>query len=312
MLVSNLLLLSNLSFSQSKLKPIASLKHEEDLLFQNAAFSPEGNRLVSVGSKGMLYLWDVAQDYPVSLKQVHKGTVLACAYSKDGKFIVTGGDDKTIKILKTTDLEVVKSLDGLPAPVKDLAMAGNRLVALLQNNEVRVFNTDTWQPVGKPRVGAHDSRIVFSNSGDRFYVWFASRIYSISAKDGELIQMFNTNYATPKDLAISADDQYLAVGFGQADEILRIYNTKDMSLVKSVKNNGKGDYATGLSFFHNSNKLLYHSQADNSNKIFDLEKGTNTSVLKSNGAAKTSISKDDSKVILSAKAAKAIQLMSVI
>ncbi|RNI23006.1 WD40 repeat domain-containing protein [Rufibacter latericius] len=305
-------LVADLSFSQTKLKPLALLKHEENQLFQNAVFSPDGSRVVSVGNQGMLYLWDPSQTFPVTFKQVHQGTALSCAYSQDGKYIVTGGEEKSIKVLLSRDLSEVKTLAGLPAKVREVAMTGNRLVALLQNNEIRIYNTDTWERVGKPRYAASNSKIIFSNKGDRFYAWFSSRIYAISAADGELIQVFNTNYATPTDLAVSSDGQLLAVGFGQANEILRIYDAHDFKQLKAVKKNGAGDYANGLSFFHNSNKLLYLSNAGNPNlMIYDVDKGTNTSVSKGSATARTSISKDDSKVILAPKSINSIQLMSI-
>ncbi|MBC3541112.1 WD40 repeat domain-containing protein [Rufibacter sediminis] len=305
-------LLSTVAVGQTKVKPLALLKHEENMMFQNAVFSPDGNRLVSVGNQGMLYLWDASQTFPVSFKQVHNGTALSCAYSEDGKYIVTGGEEKSLKILLARDLSLVKNITGLPARVREVSMTGNRLVALLQNNEIQIYNTDTWEKVGKPRYAAKDSKIVFSNQGDRFYVWFSTRINAISAKDGELLKVFNTNYATPTDLAISSDDQLLAVGYGQADEILRIYDTNDFKQVKAVKKSGAGDYASGLSFFHHSNKLLYQSNAGTPNlKIFDLDRNTNTSVSKGSASARTSISKDDSKVILAPRAVNSIQLLSI-
>ncbi len=313
LLIGCFCLASHFSFSQTKLKPLALMKHEENLMFQNAVFSPDGNQFVSVGNQGMLYLWDVNQSYPVSFKKVHEGVALSCAYSKDGKYIVTGGEEKSIKIIQASDLSVVKTITGLPAKVRELVMSGNRLVALLQNNEIQVYNTDTWQRVGKPRYAAKDSKIVFSNRGDRFYVWFSSRINIFSSKDGELIKVFNTNYATPTDMALSPDDLFLAVGFGQADDIIRIYDTDDFKQVKAVKKNGSGDFANGMSFFNNSNKLLYNSNAGNSTvKVFDLENGKDTPVLKGTSSNRISISKDDSKVILGPKASNSIQLMSVI
>jgi WD40 repeat protein len=306
-------LAASASYGQSKLKNSIELKHHDDLRFQSAVFAPDGNRLVSVGNKGMVYLWDADQNFPVGFRQVHKGNVVACAFSRDGKYIVTGGDDKTIHILQQgKDLQVIKSIEGLPAPVREIAMNGKRMVALLQNNEIRLYNTDTWERVGKPRYAANNSRLVFSNSGDRFYYWFASRLYSVSAKDGHQLKLFNTNYATPTDLAISADDKYLAVGFGQADEILRVYATRDMSLVESVKKNGPGDYASGLAFFHHGPKLLYYSRSASTNlKILDVEKGTNTGVAKISDLGTTSISKDNSKVVLASKQSNYLQVMAV-
>ncbi|WP_181307143.1 WD40 repeat domain-containing protein [Rufibacter sp. XAAS-G3-1] len=288
------------------------LKHENDLQFQDAVFSPEGNRLVSVGNKGVVYLWDVSQTYPVSYKQVHEGTAFACAYSKDGKYIVTGGEEKSIKILKANDLSLVKTIDGLPAQVREIAMTGNRLVVLLQNSEIQIYTTDSWTKVGKPKYAAKDAKILFNHKGDRFYTWFSSRISVYSAKDGQLLKVFKTNYATPTDLALSKDDKYLVVGFGQANEIMRIYNASDFKHIKSVKKSGAGDYASGISFLHNSNKVLYQSNAGIPNlKIYDLEKDRHTTLSRGNAAERTSISKDDSTVLLTPKASNSIQLMSL-
>ncbi|ALJ00142.1 hypothetical protein DC20_15640 [Rufibacter tibetensis] len=292
---------------------MALLKHEESLMFHDAVFSPEGNRLVSVGNQGMLYLWDPTQSFPVSFKHVYKGTALSCAYSQDGKYIVTGGEERSIKVLLAQDLSEVKSITGLPATVRKIAMSGNRLVALLQNNEIHIYNTDTWEKIGKPRYAAKDSKIVFSSKGDRFYAWFSSRIYAISAKDGELINVFNTNYGIPTDLTLSTDDRLLAVGYGKADEVIRIYDTGDFKQVKAVKKNGAGDSATGMSFFHNSNKLLYLSNAGNPNlKVYDLDNGTHTSVLKGSATDNTSISRDNSKLILAPRGLNSIRLMAII
>lgn len=300
------------SFAQTKLKPLVLLKHEEDLKFQDADFSPEGNRLVSVGNKGAVYLWDVSQTFPVSYKQVHEGTALACAYSSDGKYIITGGEEKSIEILRANDLTLVKTIEGLPAQVREVAMSGNRLVVLLQNSEIQIYAADSWTKVGQPRYAARESRVLFNHKGDRFYTWFSSRISVYSAKDGQLLKVFKTTYATPTDLAISRDDKYLVVGFGQADDIMRIYHLPDFKQIKAVKKSGSGDYASGISFFHNSNKLIYQSNAGISNlKVYDLEKDRHSSLSRGNPVVRTSLSKDDTILLLAPKASNAIQLMSV-
>jgi WD40 repeat protein len=77
-------------------------QHRERFVLQgyepmtHAAFSPDGKQLVTTGSKGSLYFWDVSNGkLLLFLYKAHTANISQVAFSPDGKFLVTASDDKT-------------------------------------------------------------------------------------------------------------------------------------------------------------------------------------------------------------------------
>jgi WD40 repeat protein len=82
-------------------------------------WSPDGKRLVSASYDRSLKVWDVAGGKMLveckaykekAFEKGHSGGVYCVAFSPDGKFLASGGDDKTIKIWNSADGSVVREL----------------------------------------------------------------------------------------------------------------------------------------------------------------------------------------------------------
>jgi WD40 repeat protein len=79
---------------------------------ERAILSPDGRRVLTVGSEGRAILWDAETGAEVRRFVGHKGPVFAAAISPDGRLVATGGDDKTARIW---DLESGRQLASLRA-----------------------------------------------------------------------------------------------------------------------------------------------------------------------------------------------------
>ena len=66
---------------------------------RSAAFSPDGQRIVTASADKTARVWDAATGKPIGepLKG-HEGAVKSAAFSPDGKRIVTASLDKTARI----------------------------------------------------------------------------------------------------------------------------------------------------------------------------------------------------------------------
>ena len=100
-----------------------SMKDHHTNFVQGVAFSPDGERLVSVGSDRKIFLWDGKTGDLVSQVEdkdnSHKGSVFGVSWSGDSKKFVTASGDQTVKVW---DLESQKCAQtwsfGEPASVR--------------------------------------------------------------------------------------------------------------------------------------------------------------------------------------------------
>jgi hypothetical protein len=91
------------------------------------AFSPDGGRLVTAGAGASLdipwlldntaILWDLRTGQPLVKLQAHANTVVAVAFSPDGKSLATGGADNTVRIREAFPWRAEDYLNQSSAPV---------------------------------------------------------------------------------------------------------------------------------------------------------------------------------------------------
>jgi WD40 repeat protein len=128
---------------------------------ERAVLSPDGSRVLSVGSEGRAILWDGATGAELRRFAGHKGPVWAGAISPDGRIVATGGDDKTVRLW---DIETGSQLARLIArwAVVDVEFSSDGLLLAAgtfesnnsSNGQVLVWNVATRKKLkgfsGKP------------------------------------------------------------------------------------------------------------------------------------------------------------------
>lgn len=83
-------------------------------------FTPDGKRLIAGTEKGSVNIYRVAASGQISLVARflgHDGKVNTISVTPDGKFGVSGGDDKTFRLWRATDGEEVKAFSGFKEEV---------------------------------------------------------------------------------------------------------------------------------------------------------------------------------------------------
>merc|ERR1712107_336309 len=65
---------------------------------ESAAFSPDGQRVVTASGGGTAKLWDAASGECLYTFQDHESFVFSAAFSSDGQRVVTGAGDGTAKL----------------------------------------------------------------------------------------------------------------------------------------------------------------------------------------------------------------------
>jgi WD40 repeat protein/serine/threonine protein kinase len=167
-------------------KEARSLPAEPDLRRYWAAFSPDGRRLAVACSRGrgmryqgVIELWDLVTWRRVCTFSGHRdrtyghGIATSVAFSPDGRWLASGGDDRTVKVWDTRTLEEVFSYeDGLAhtrgyEAINSVAFSpdGKRLIASTSLGDVWILDVSAANPRNWRRISSRDEHEPLGVSG---------------------------------------------------------------------------------------------------------------------------------------------------
>jgi WD40 repeat protein len=107
-----------------------------------AAFSPDGQTLISGGLAGFIDIWDVPRRQAVASIPAHSARVVSVAISPDGTLAASGSTDNTIKLWNLKAKRWLATLKGHKRPVWVLAFSpdGQTLASGSGDHSVRLWN----------------------------------------------------------------------------------------------------------------------------------------------------------------------------
>lgn len=179
--------------------------------------------------------------------QAHQGQIKTLSYSADGKVLLSGGDDKTLRVWNAQDGREIANLTGCSDVVTHAAFAPDQksIVASSLDRQVRIWNAPPFNPQGAsialsptqtlPDMGSvHLATIspdgnIFVTSGNDF------KIHSWDRATGFELEQFAGHTATVTRLEFSADGQTLVSGAN--DNSCRIWRPTTNRLQKAHPRN---------------------------------------------------------------------------
>jgi WD40 repeat protein len=107
-------------------------------LVNSAAFSPDGQRVVTASEDHTARVWEAASGQLVAELKGHRGTVNSAAFSPDGSRILTASDDGAARVWPMDSVEG----DARILPIWVEVYTGTKL---LQGGTVRVLTSEEWK-----------------------------------------------------------------------------------------------------------------------------------------------------------------------
>jgi serine/threonine protein kinase len=124
------------------------------------ALSPDGSTIASGGDDGTVRFYDVATGKAVGRYEVSKSSVFQIAWTGDGKYFVTVGDEANAKVWKLPNFQIVETLDSAGEALECLGVnLQGKLAFGSEKGVVRIATFNGNEPAKIQTVSASMSRI---------------------------------------------------------------------------------------------------------------------------------------------------------
>ncbi len=214
----------------------------------SAKFSPDGKLVATGGYDKNVMVWNPAEVHPVDIARRldgkpdvksnylrlagHDGPVRSVAFSPNGKLVLSGSEDNTIRVWDVAAGEEVKALRGHGSSVRSCVFSpdGEWVLSGGDDDSVRLWNVQGYQEVrvlhARVLAGHEDAVLAARYSRDGREIVTASRDRTAelwNAASGEPLERFQEGH----DFLVSGvvfypDGRHLATGAG--DNSVRIWD----------------------------------------------------------------------------------------
>ena len=184
---------------------------------------------------------------PIAEFAAHRGTVAAMAYSADGRWLVTAGVDATLKVWDASYHTLIRTIELDDGRATSLALSGARAVTGHANGRVVLWDLDRAEKVVTvQRNEANIWAVVFAGDQNQFAA--ASHDWKVTLWDANQpaapLHVFDGHENAVQALAYSP--QLRALASGSADETVRMWDLRTLSLKRSYR--GHRDFVTAIAF----------------------------------------------------------------
>ncbi|HEY1066963.1 MAG TPA: WD40 repeat domain-containing protein, partial [Pirellulales bacterium] len=243
----------------------------------------DGRRFLGADATGLVFVWDSATRAELLSVQAHAGKPddfqpCAAAFSPDGRWIVTGGADKAVRVFDSHTGALVQESKQHGAPVSAVAFSPDQKHFLSGDRAGAVLVHEFGKPGTAPSYTEHGPTLPITG-----IAFFKDGTVATSSLDRSIsIWDLTTRkerfvLAPPKteegdcgihSLAISPDEKYILTGCG--DGVARLWDVSTRKLAKSLK--GHDETVLSVAFAPAAGRALTAS-LDGTLIRWDLESG---------------------------------------
>ncbi|MFN8513781.1 MAG: WD40 repeat domain-containing protein [Chloroflexia bacterium] len=209
------------------------------------AISPDWTTAVTgtrtTGDRGTLRLWHLATGEPIRTITIDGHSLLAAAYSPDGRILASSGDDFAIQLWHPDDGTLIRTLEGQTNVAEQIVFSpdGRYLAAAAKFREVQVWRVSDGALLHTFTHTAVFGSVVFS--ADSAFIAFADwgKVQKRRIADGALVGEFATGTGIyGDDLALSPDGTTLITSYttaSQRESLVQFWDWETQSRLREIR-----------------------------------------------------------------------------
>ncbi|MCA2717734.1 hypothetical protein [Microcystis sp. M169S2] len=243
----------------------------------------------------------------------HDSDVNSVNFSPDGKTLVSGSDDNTIKLWNVETGQEIRTLKGHDSAVYSVNFSpdGKTLVSGSYDNTIKLWDVETGRVIRTLTLKGHnelDLDVNFSPDGKTL----------VSGSGDKTIKLWNVETGQEIRTLKGHDDYVLSVNFspdgktlvsGSWDKTIKLWNVETGEEIRTLK--GHNYYVISVNFSPDD-KTLVSGSADNTIKLWNVETGQEIRTLKGHDYSVNSVNfSPDGKTLVSGSLDNTIKLWNV-
>ncbi len=252
-----------------------NLAAHDGWVFQ-AAWSPDGTMLATIGTDDWLRMWNVEDGALRGEWRDDEGDLHGVVFSPDGERIFVAGDGGTVRALRSDDFTELFAATGHTRPIPGLALSpdGHTLASVSRDRTLRLWNAETGAELAVQSDHEADVyAVAFSPDGSHLATAGYDRLIHLRESErGESVQVLRSHDDWVFAVAFSADGRTLASGSG--DGTIRLWNVATGDCEQTLR---RQRAVSGLSFRGN---LLASSGIDGAVCLWNWKTGELEGVLR--------------------------------
>lgn len=204
----------------------------------------------------------------------HSGTVYSTSFSPDNRFLISGSEDRTVRLWSLDTHTALVSYKGHNHPVWDVKFSplGHYFATASYDQTARLWSSDHIYPLrifaghlsDVDTVSFHPNGCyVFTGSSDK-----TCRMWDINS--GDSVRLFLGHTAPVLSTAVTPDGRWLCSG--SEDGIINVWDIGTGKRLKQMRGHGKN--AVHSLTFNKEGNVLISGGADNSVRVWDIKKAT--------------------------------------
>jgi WD40 repeat protein len=257
---------------------------------------------------GLEEWWDTCE----SVLKGHTQMVTSVAFSKDGRMVVSGSDDRSVRIWNVeTGKEVRTVKEHHLAKVTSVAFSpcGRRVVSASRDNTIRILNIESCKE--ERVIEGHSSTVTcvaFSPDGAKLVSGSQAadiRIWDVAT--GQKVKVIEGHLSTVTSVAFSADGK--EVVSGSDDRFIRVWDVETCRKVKEFR--GHSARVNSVAF-SNDGKQVVSGLDDKTIQVWNVKREVEELVLRGHTARVSSVAfSPDGKWVVSGSNDRTVRLWNV-